>query len=284
MNRPPRPGPPLPHRGRQAVGALDARQVAPLERGVRPGRHIVQNTPEHAPLRQPWPGVQGHEQSGRRRTPLLAQVGEDGDRCVRAGCREATISAAVSIRTRGGSSWGCTISAKSCARLDRTPSGSSPRRVAATTTSTSSEGVSTTMPDARSAELAVSAQGSWRRVAAQARCSHVRGPVWSTYTPWKTRDHSRRRIIRSMCTSSSPAWTTCRRDTHPGLVEHAVPETTAERWQETRLLLLAATSACEGQAPGVRLWRISGTRCRRSSCPARDETPLWGGRRSTVGP
>jgi len=78
----PRPDPALPNRGGQPMWTLDLGQVPALQRRVRAGGHIVEDDAEEAPPRQPRPGVQRFEQPCRRAAPLLADVGEEGGRCV----------------------------------------------------------------------------------------------------------------------------------------------------------------------------------------------------------
>ena len=89
-------------------------------------------------------------------------------------------------------------------RLVPSVGGSSTRRGQATTNSMGLRSSPRLNPPARSAEAPPSAAGAWSSTAAHARCVHVRGPVWSTYTPGSTRAYRRRRIIRSTSSSLPP--------------------------------------------------------------------------------
>lgn len=170
--------------------------------------------------------------------------------------RDASSSAVCSTRRRGGLRFIRVDVSKCRVRRVRTPGGSTIRRRWSTTTSIASLSAPAASPCARAAELTSRAAGQCTSTAAQARWSHVGGPVCVTYTPSWRLAHSRRRTRRAMSWSWPPAASTWRRATTPAWRPSSF-------WSRSSSTVSTVDDRAVGvERPTSGLWRRAGRKTR----------------------
>ena len=191
----------------EPVWPFDPRQVTVLQNGAGARLEIGEDAGKPLAPADPASFVHRGEQSGRRRTPVLAELRphRDTGHLVRGARRD---SDSRDLRSESGRTGvpkhlpiqsGEPHGSKSCDRNDCSAYVDGDADVVLVAM-VSPSGPAT----ARSADSSASAAGHQCRTPAHARCNHVGSPVWSTKTPGSMRASSRRRSERSSAGRVTP--------------------------------------------------------------------------------